>query len=241
MSIINHVPIVRIKQLSSIKEQNLAIEIFKNTWGSHDSSEITPNLLQAMVYSGAYLSGAFIESKCVGAAFAFPATYGGLHLHSHMTAVLPSFRDSGIGFALKTDQFNWAKKNNYSAITWTYDPLVLRNARFNILKIGVDVVAYYPNFYGKLDDLLNVSDESDRLLVSWNLEIKRLGSNKLISKPKKNDVLIQIPNDIVSMRGINTSQSRIWRIKVREQFTDSFTKGGKVIGLSVNNEYVIRI
>jgi len=101
----------------TLNEQKLARKIFDKTWVGASGTEITPNLLQAMVHSGSYLSGAFIENKIVGAAFAFPATNNGLHLHSHMTAVLPEYRDKGVGYALKIDQWNWAKKKNYSQLS----------------------------------------------------------------------------------------------------------------------------
>ena len=110
-----------------------------------------------MVHSGSYLSGAFIDDKIVGAAFAFPATNNGLHLHSHMTAVLDEYRDKGVGYALKIDQWNWAKKQKYSHLSWTFDPLVRRNAKLNIVKLGVDISAYYPNFYGEMPDTLNAA------------------------------------------------------------------------------------
>ncbi|MFM7979588.1 MAG: hypothetical protein ACKPKO_09765, partial [Candidatus Fonsibacter sp.] len=76
---------VKIQILKSLSEQSLARNIFDKTWSKDAGTEITSNLLQAMVHNGAYLSGAFIENKIVGAAFAFPATNNGLHLHSHMT------------------------------------------------------------------------------------------------------------------------------------------------------------
>jgi predicted GNAT superfamily acetyltransferase len=127
---------IKIKNLVSITEQSEARKVFDKTWAMESGTEITPNLLKAMVHGGSYLSGAFIDKKCVGAAFAFPATTGGLHLHSHMTAVLDNYRDQGIGYALKIDQWQWAKKNNYKEITWTFDPLVARNAKLNIIKLG---------------------------------------------------------------------------------------------------------
>ncbi len=115
-----------------------------------------------MVHSGFYLSGAFIDGKCVGAAFAYPATNGGLHLHSHMTAVLDEYRDEGVGYASKIDQWNWAKAQKYSHLSWTFDTLVRRNAKLNIVKLGVDVSTSFPNFYGVMPDALNAGDESDR-------------------------------------------------------------------------------
>jgi predicted GNAT superfamily acetyltransferase len=204
-------------------------------------TEITPNLLQAMVHSGAYLSGAFIENKIVGAAFAFPATNNGLHLHSHMTAVLDEYRDQGVGYALKIDQWYQAKKQNYSHLSWTFDPLVRRNAKLNIVKLGVEISRYYPYFYGQMPDALNAGDESDRLMVLWRTDTDAPKARELITQPKPDDILIEIPEDIVAIRSKDQSESIKWRRQVREQFLAAFGKNGKVVGFSANNEYVVRI
>ena len=232
---------IQVRELKSLQDQDSGRKIFDLTWAMDAGTEITPNLLQAMVHSGSYLSGAFIYNKIVGAAFAFPATNGGLHLHSHMTAVLPEFRDKGVGHALKIDQWNWAKRNNYPNLSWTFDPLVRRNAKLNIVKLGVDISAYYPNFYGAMPDVLNAGDESDRLIVSWSTEIDAPKARELITNPKPDDILIEIPEDIVAIRSKNQSESMKWRRLVREQFMLAFGKNGKVIGFSANNEYVVRI
>ena len=232
---------VKIRQLESLSDQNLGRFLFDQTWAMDSGTEITSNLLHAMMHSGSYLSGAFMDGKCVGAAFAFPATNDGLHLHSHMTAVLPEFRDKGVGYALKIDQWSWAKKNNYSHLSWTFDPLVRRNAKLNIAKLGVDISAYFPNFYGYMPDALNAGDESDRLMVSWRTDIDAPKARELITKPETGDILIEIPEDIVAIRSKNQSESMKWRRQVREQFMAAFEKNGKVIGFSANNEYVVRI
>ena len=232
---------IQVRELDNLQDQDFGRNIFDITWSMDAGTEITPNLLQAMVHSGSYLSGAFIDNKIVGAAFAFPATNGGLHLHSHMTAVLPEFRDKGVGYALKIDQWNWAKKKNYSHLSWTYDPLVRRNAKLNIAKLGVDISAYFPNFYGDMPDALNAGDESDRLMVSWRTDVDAPKARELITKPETGDILIEIPEDIVAIRSKNQSESMKWRRQVREQFTAAFEKNGKVVGFSTNNEYVVRI
>ena len=232
---------MHVLQISDIEGLNLARKIFDETWDLNFGTEITSNLLIAMVHSGSYLSGAFIDNKIVGAAFAFPATNGGLHLHSHMTAVLPEFRDKGVGYALKIDQWKWAKKKNYSHLSWTFDPLVRRNAKLNIAKLGVDISAYHPNFYGDMPDALNAGDESDRLMVSWRTDIDAPKARELITNPEPGDILIEIPEDIVAIRTKNQSESMKWRRQVREQFLAAFEKNGKVIGFSANNEYVVRI
>jgi predicted GNAT superfamily acetyltransferase len=232
---------IKIKPLITIEDQDLGRAVFDHTWAKDAGTEITPNLLQAMVHSGAYLSGAFIGADCVGAAFAFPATTGGLHLHSHMTAVMENHRDKGIGFSLKIDQWHWAKKNDYKEITWTFDPLVKRNAKLNLLKLGADVSAYYPNFYGDMPDALNAGDESDRLLASWKIEGDAPMSRQEIISVESSDSLIEIPEDIVAIRESDLAESLRWRHKVRDQFTNALAKGGQVVGFSANSEYVVRI
>lgn len=232
---------IKIKNLMSIDEQNEARKVFDKTWAMDSGTEITPNLLQAMVHNGAYLSGAFIDEKCVGAAFAFPAIFEGLHLHSHMTAVLDKYRDQGIGYALKNDQWHWAKKNNYLEITWTFDPLVARNAKLNLIKLGVDISAYYPNFYGDMPDALNAGDESDRVMASWKVVGEQPIAKSVIINPIGSDRLIKIPEDIVAIRSEDIYENLKWRHKVREEFIQAFEKGGKVVGFSANNEYVVRI
>jgi predicted GNAT superfamily acetyltransferase len=232
---------VNLRELTTEPNLKLARNLFDAIWIGNLGTEITPNLLQAMVHSGSYLSGAFIENKIVGAAFAFPATNNGLHLHSHMTAVLDEYRDQGVGYELKIDQWNWAKKNKYSHLSWTFDPLVRRNAKLNIVKLGVDISAYYPNFYGAMPDALNAGDESDRLMVSWSTDIDEPKARELITHPKPDDILIKIPEDIVAIRSKNQSESMNWRRQVRDQFLAAFEKNGNVVGFSTNNEYVVRI
>ena len=232
---------ISIRPLTSLADQELGRMVFDKTWAMDSGTEITPNLLQAMAHSGAYLSGAFIDGNCVGAAFAFPATTGGLHLHSHMTAVLDKFRDKGIGYALKVDQYKWAKQNNYKEITWTFDPLVARNAKLNLLKLGVEISAYYPNFYGDMPDELNAGDESDRVMASLKVVGDLPTPRTAISTPDNSSVLIAIPSDIVAIRGKDLAENLKWRRSVREEFVGVLARGGKVIGFSVNNEYVVQV
>ena len=232
---------LKIERVTALEGQKIARNIFDKTWAMDSGTEITPNLLQAMIHSGSYLSGAFIDEKCVGAAFAFPAVTERLHLHSHMTAVLDKYRDKGIGYSLKIDQWNWAKKNNYKEITWTFDPLVARNAKLNLIKLGVDISAYYPNFYGDMPDALNAGDESDRVMASWKVAGDQPVAKGVITNPDKADTLIKIPDDIVTIRIEDISENLKWRHKVRDEFMRAFEKGGKVVGFSANNEYVVRI
>jgi predicted GNAT superfamily acetyltransferase len=158
-----------------------------------------------------------------------------------MTAVLDEYRDQGVGYALKMDQWHWAKENNYSEISWTFDPLVSRNAKLNLIKLGVEISSYHPKFYGDMPDALNAGDESDRLMVSWKVIGKNPIKRELISAPNPNDILIQIPADIMAIRSRDKEENLRWRRKVRQQFQQVFEQDGQVVGFSANSEYVVRI
>jgi predicted GNAT superfamily acetyltransferase len=158
-----------------------------------------------------------------------------------MTAVLDAYRDRGVGYLLKVDQWHWAKKNNYQEITWTFDPLVRRNAKLNLLKLGADIASYHPNFYGDMPDALNAGDESDRVLASWKVVGEKPVSRSAIIDPTVSDILIAIPEDIVAIREKDLAENLKWRHKVRDQFVSALANGGKVVGFSENSEYVVRI
>jgi predicted GNAT superfamily acetyltransferase len=158
-----------------------------------------------------------------------------------MTAVLDKFRDKGIGHALKVDQYKWAKQNHYKEITWTFDPLVARNAKLNILKLGVDISAYYPNFYGDMPDELNAGDESDRVMASLKVVGELPTPKTAITTPDASALLIAIPDDIVAIRVKDIAENLRWRREVRDKFVGVLARGGKVVGFSVNNEYVVLV
>jgi predicted GNAT superfamily acetyltransferase len=129
-------------------------------------------------------------------------------------------------------QKNWAKENGFSSVTWTFDPLVARNANFNINKLKAEVVDYFPNFYGSMEDELNAGDDSDRLFVKLET------NDKLAEEIKEDSVeLIAIPKDIVTIRKNNLNEAREVRQNVRKRFEDLLSTGYKVVGFTSNCEY----
>jgi predicted GNAT superfamily acetyltransferase len=229
-----------VKMLITIEEQAMGRGVFDQTWPvMGGGTEITPNLMQALVHNGAYLAGAFIDEKIAGAAFAFPSIKDEIHLHSHMAATLPQFRDAGIGSALKMHQYSWARNEGYKSIRWTFDPLVRRNAKLNLVKLGVDIVDYYPNFYGSMPDMLNAGDESDRLMVRWDLEEEVPLARPVVTKYPDDCIRIAIPEDIVKLRGEDPAKAREWRMNVRQVFMNALKNKRELIGFSENNEYIL--
>jgi predicted GNAT superfamily acetyltransferase len=232
-------PIV-IRELVSISDQNMGLDLFDAVWPIPGGGrEIPENLMQAFVHNGSYFVGAFSGNEILGATFGFTGINGGKHLHSHMAAVLPKSRDLGVGALMKHHQFNWALERKIPFISWTFDPLVKKNARFNISKLGVEISAYFQDFYGPMTDLVNAGDHSDRLMVKWNvLDRTPLPSKNFLELPK-GAINIEIPEDIVALRAKNHESAMAERLRVRAEFLSAFDKGFKVIGFSNSSGYIL--
>jgi predicted GNAT superfamily acetyltransferase len=180
------VPVVDVRTLHDIDELAEAEALFAATWPGQPPA--TAALLRAIEHAGGYVAGAFAAEapagrprEMLGAAAGFLAAHPGPALHSHLAAVVPAARGLGVGYALKTHQRTWAAEHGLTAVTWTFDPLVRRNAWFNISKLGAGVEEYLIDFYGPMDDAINVGDASDRLLAVW--PVSTLADHAIRSDP----------------------------------------------------------
>jgi predicted GNAT superfamily acetyltransferase len=161
-----------------------------------DEREIVPaHLLLSAAGNGGLVIGAIDteatdpEKRLVGFVFGYP----GLDLSSeedrfkhcsHMLGVRPDMRDQGIGFALKRAQWQLVRQQNLERITWTYDPLLSRNAHLNIARLGGICGTYIENAYGQLRDGLNVGLPSDRFEVDWWINSPRV-TRRIGSRPRQ--------------------------------------------------------
>jgi predicted GNAT superfamily acetyltransferase len=159
-----------------------AVALFERTWGAGRSPDTS--LLRALDHAGNTVlvatsegaAGAAVagtEPAFVGAALGFLGWTGGIHLHSHMAAVAPGLRGGGVGYALKLFQRAVCLEHGVDEMRWTFDPLIRRNAHFNLVKLGAEVTAFHPDFYGRLDDAISGGDRSDRFEVRWRLNSPR--------------------------------------------------------------------
>jgi predicted GNAT superfamily acetyltransferase len=233
------------KELTSRAERALSQELFDKTW-PNGGTQIPINFLEALLHSGSYLGGGFKSGKLIAAAFAFPGLSkdGEIFLHSHVAAVDPDFRDQGAGAGLKNHQRGWAEERGYQYIGWTFDPLVSRNARLNIVKLGAQITDYLIDFYGEMPDSVNAGDATDRLYVKWYLD-NRLGEDTNISKSGRTskegveDILVEIPEDILALRSSDLDASRLWRRQVRSALEPRMKSGWKITGFTEKREYIL--
>jgi predicted GNAT superfamily acetyltransferase len=156
------------------RDLDAVIGLFERTWGAGRSPD--RSMLQAIDHAGNTVLVATEAGKAVGAALGFLGWVDGVHLHSHMVAVVPWRRGAGVGYALKLFQRALCLEHGITEMRWTFDPLIRRNAHFNLVKLGAEVTAFRPDFYGRLDDAISGNDPSDRFEVSWRLDSARVRS-----------------------------------------------------------------
>lgn len=234
------------------------MRIFDQVWppGS-GATHVKSNLLRAMIHSGGYVSAAFEDETPVGAALALvgrhrvddgpvdePSSWH-THLHSHMAGVLDAYRNRSIGTAIKLHQRAWGLSQAIDTIVWSFDPLVRRNARLNVQKLGTEVRGYQPNFYGDMDDAINAGDPSDRVFAWWALAGPSAVAAARAPLPAvdpavfTDPLVIETPEDIVELRASDPQAALRWRLRVREQFAEAFDLGLHVAGLDTGGSYVL--
>jgi predicted GNAT superfamily acetyltransferase len=230
---------IEIRTVSDIADLNRVGEVLQQVWGT-SSPLVTLELARAIDYSGGYVAAAFAPSgSMVGASVGILARHGDAPaLHSHVTGLLPAARHAGSGRAMKLHQRSWAAACGIDTITWTFDPLVRRNAWFNIAVLGADVEAYLPSFYGEMSDAINAGDDSDRLLVVWSVDAP------VPDRPRDGrgaDVvaLIPTPEDVVELRRHDREAVVHWRRATRDAILESFDAGHRIVGFTRNGDYVI--
>lgn len=160
---------VTIRELADIADLQAIVDLFASIWGRTATPPMSLELMRAFAKAGNYVAGAFDGDRLVGACVGFFHAPGEDALHSHIAGVASGLGGRHIGFALKLHQRSWALRRGVSEIAWTFDPLVARNAHFNLTKLGARPAEYLPNFYGPMLDTINGDDDSDRLLIRWRL------------------------------------------------------------------------
>jgi predicted GNAT superfamily acetyltransferase len=121
-------------------------------------------------------------------------------------------------------------------VTWTFDPLVRRNAWFNIEVLRAHVAEYLVDFYGPMTDSVNARDESDRLMVAWPTD----PTATVDAKPSDaHPVEVVTPEDIVVIRRTDPDAAREWRLRLREELGERIQRGGVVTGFTRDGAYIV--
>lgn len=241
---------VRIEPVTEPRRLRAVAELFAQVWETppgHDP--LASEVLRAIAHAGGAVHVAYKGSRPVGASGAIFGPPRSGTVYSMIAATRSS--DRGVGLAVKQGQRAWALGHGANSIVWTFDPLVSRNARFNLVKLGAVAPTYLVDFYGPLDDGVNAGDETDRLTVVWSLTSDRAndaaeGRYPEVEGPDldiatadsrlapdggplvargADSLWCRVPADIVTVRGAHPTLAAQWRTAVRDIFLSAIAEG----------------
>jgi predicted GNAT superfamily acetyltransferase len=256
-----------IRELTELAELREVAELFAEVWARPGEPPISSDVLRAMSHSGNYIAGAGAGGRLIGGIAGWIGMHepGGLHVHSHILGVLPGDEAKGLGFALKQHQRTWCLERGIDAVEWTFDPLVRRNAYFNFTKLGAEAAHYLVDFYGQMADGINAGDESDRILIRWDLrsekataaaagraaapeladEMPRALAIARSGEPEMHDfdaaaIRVQVPEDIVAIRRSDSALAQRWRHAVRHVLGGALARDYRITAATRDGWYVLR-
>ncbi|MFB6991057.1 GNAT family N-acetyltransferase [Streptomyces sp. NPDC056304] len=260
---------VEIRDLTEVSDLTDVCQLFASIWQPGTGAQpVTTELLRAMAATGNYVAGAYEGEELLGACLGFFGSPAKASLHSHIAGVAPQGLGRGIGFALKLHQRAWALCQDVSLVTWTFDPLVRRNAYFNLAKLGAGPARYLPDFYGPMRDGINGAGATDRLMVRWELSapaastaslgeaarvevaaLRERGAAPALSVAPDGGpltavadgpvVLVAVPPDIETLRRTDPDQGQAWRVALREVLGGLMAEEARVIGFDRAGWYVV--
>ena len=259
-----------IRELTELDELREVAELFAVVWGRPGEPPITSDILRALQHSGNYVAAAFAQGRMIGGLVGWlgGAPPDELLMHSHILGVLPGNEAQGLGFDLKQHQRRWCLSRGVSVMEWTTDPLIRRNAYFNLAKLGAEAPEYLVDFYGEMRDAFNAGDESDRLLIRWRLDSERAesaaareaqeldvqklrgwgaavilsagpGGEPVAETSGSRVLLCGTPSDIVAMRKENPEMARAWRVALRRALSGPMAHGYRILGAARSGWYVL--
>jgi predicted GNAT superfamily acetyltransferase len=229
---------IHIQSLTSLEHFERCVVLQLEVWGYSDGDVIPRRVFVVAQRIGGQVLGAFDGDTIVGFAMSLPGYRDGKpYLHSHMLAVLPQYRNFGIGRRLKLAQRDDAIARGFDLMEWTFDPLEIRNSHLNISRLGVIVRRYQADFYGPSSSPLQGGLPTDRLYAEWWLRSNRV-SDLLRGEPQPQQILerITVPHTIYQWKqdAQQRSLARALQSSNREALESAFHRGLAVIGYEVD-------
>jgi predicted GNAT superfamily acetyltransferase len=218
-------PDIQIRKCTTLPDFHRCVELQKQVWNESDLETEPYTTFVVANQTGGQVLGAFDGPTMVGFTMSLVGVREKMHyLHSHMTGVLPEYRDRKIGRALKLFQREEALSRDIRLIESTFDPLETRNAHFNLNRLGAIVRTYIRNFYGITSSPLHRNLPTDRLLAEWHLDSKRViaAINDLAPNPTEAPATIHIPK--LDTSESSTSFTSSHQSQIREEFLRLFSK-----------------
>jgi predicted GNAT superfamily acetyltransferase len=225
---------IRIEPLTTLEQFERCVVLQLEVWGYSDGDVIPRRVFIVARRIGGQVIGAFDGDVQIGFAMSLPGYRDGQpYLHSHMLAVLPQYRNEGIGRRLKLAQRDDAIARGFSLMEWTFDPLEIRNAHLNIGRLGAIVRRYQPDFYGPSSSPLQGGLPTDRLYAEWWLRSSRVASI-LRGEVQTVEIMerVTVPHAIYQWKqdARQRDLARDLQTRNREALESAFRRGLAVVG-----------
>jgi predicted GNAT superfamily acetyltransferase len=232
---------IEIRRLSERDDLKSAVRLQRQIWGFEDVDLIPLRLFVVASKIGGQVYGAFDKGQMIGFCMSIPGLKPGgkTYLHSHMLGVLSEYRNSGVGRTLKLTQRDDALGRGIDLIEWTFDPLEIKNAFFNMQRLGAIVRRYVPNQYGTTSSPLHGGLPTDRCIAEWWISSPRV-KTILEGKPFEGNAVearIAIPSDIATIRTNEPVRARDIQQNACEQFRAAFDRELAVIGFEKTEQF----
>jgi len=224
---------IAVRPLGSLDDYAEAARLEKEIWGFPDLDVFPPGFFVVAADVGGAAFGAFDGGRMVGFCLGVPGIKPGgrCFLHSHMLGVIPEYRDRGVGRLLKLEQRNDALARGIDLIEWTFDPLELRNAWFNLERLGAVVRRYTLNRYGVTTSPLHGALPTDRCVAEWALRTPWVEAALAGRRPRvEAERRIEVPVAVGALRRESPGEARAIQKSIGEQFLDAFANGLAVTG-----------
>jgi predicted GNAT superfamily acetyltransferase len=205
-----------------------AVELQRIIWGFEDVDLLPERLFVIAPKVGGQAFGAFDGPKMVGFCLAIPGIKSdSIYLHSHMLGVLKEYRDASVGRMMKLAQRDDALSRGIKLIEWTFDPLEIKNAYFNIERLGAIVRRFVLNQYGTTSSALHGGLPTDRCVAEWHIGSPRVEAILAGREPERFDEVtrIDVPSTIHELKATDPAQAREIQKRVSEAFLDNVSKG----------------
>jgi predicted GNAT superfamily acetyltransferase len=225
-----------VRKCEGLDEFRCCVDLQREIWKEADLEVEPVTMFVVAARTGGQVLGAYDGERMVGYTLAVVGLRDRLpYLHSHMTGVLSEYRDRGVGRMLKLFQRDEALSRGIRLIQWTFDPLELRNAHFNLNRLGAICREYQPNLYGVTTSPLHRGLATDRLLAEWHLDSARVVAaiENLVKDPVEAPAIIELPAELERWLGEDSSQVSVEQARLREEFTKWFAKGYAAVALRI--------
>ncbi|MBS1876754.1 MAG: acetyltransferase [Acidobacteria bacterium] len=231
---------IEVRALATHEQFTEAVQLQQKIWGFAEIDLLPVRLFVVATKVGGQAFGAYDGARMVGFCLAIPGLKagGGYYLHSHMLGVADGYRDLGVGRRLKLAQRKDAVARGIQLLEWTFDPLELKNAYFNMERLGAIVRRYLPNQYGTTSSPLHGGLPTDRLVAEWWVSTPRVGSivdGDAFDRPRATD-RIAVPSNIAELRAQEPRQARAVQAEIGKRFQECFGQGLAVIGFEKTPE-----